>query len=180
MGAALSVGKSSMYASHADMRRTLRRMQWGARLDEDRGGSFHHSFLAGIYGAEELVSIASDIIGQRIEFSREKPEGHTVCVDVSPSQIAADYPIYLTVPASILPGMLAYRIASALRAKQAGKHAGILPKPPKRSTLQWESWNGWYWSGIPENQGGNVHECTNNTSPAAGGSEPQAGARNRD
>ena len=60
MGAAISVGKSSTYASRASLRSALRGQNWGAKLDAGRGGMFRQSFTAGIYNPDELVSIASD------------------------------------------------------------------------------------------------------------------------
>ena len=71
MGAAISIGKSSLYASDGDMRREMSRIRWGTRLDAERGGQLRHDIRAGAYSAEEFANIASDIMGQTISFTRE-------------------------------------------------------------------------------------------------------------
>ena len=93
MGAANSVSKSHMYASHGDLRRTLRTAQWGTLLAEERGGKLEYTFPARISSAAEFVKRASETMGQHIQYSSLKPDGNTICVDSAHEHGLEDYPV---------------------------------------------------------------------------------------
>ena len=80
-----------------------------------------HTFRAGRYTADDFVQFASDIMGQKLEFARDRPKGNTVSVSITTARDDGDYPIYLKTPASVLPGTLAHRLACALGCDTDGR-----------------------------------------------------------
>ena len=122
MGAAVSVSKSHMYASHRDLRKEMSTIQWGGRLADNRGGRLDFSFLAPARCADSFAEMVGDVTGHPVKYTREKPDSNAITVECGDGRHSGEFPIYLMVPSMIVPGHYAHSIAVKMHARtRSGK-----------------------------------------------------------
>ena len=132
MGAAASIGKSHLYASRADIRRKLKGMQWGALLPADRGGHLEHWCNGAAPEPAEMVERIRNSTGWDVSASCDEPVGNSVRISLPNGRDAHGYPFYITGPAHIMPGQLAYEAAN--KAKECcgmGDACATIGRAPK-------------------------------------------------
>ena len=103
-----------MYASNSQLRKEISNIQWGSKLSDERGGKLHHELTAPALSAEALIEAAEKTIGRGIKQTTRRPEGNYIIIDCDSVQHRDEYPVYLEVPAKLLPGLYAHTFTAAL------------------------------------------------------------------
>ena len=93
----------------------LRRIQWGKLLPADRGGQLEHCCRIYVPDPEELVKCISSATAMEVLARQDEPTGNYVCINVEQDSRVQGYPVYINVPAHLLPGQMAHMAAKGVQ-----------------------------------------------------------------